>query len=49
MIGLDYRDEFAILSLDRPAVLNALNFATLRRLEESGSTRSRPDRPAVSF
>lgn len=34
MIDLSYHDEFAVLTLNRPEVLNALSFATLDRLEQ---------------
>jgi enoyl-CoA hydratase len=34
-VRIDYRDDLAILTLDRPEVLNALSFAVLARLSEA--------------
>ena len=34
-IRLEYRGETAVLTVDRPKVLNALNSATLREMEEA--------------
>ena len=34
-IRLEYRGETAVLTVDRPEALNALNSATLREMEEA--------------